>query len=659
MVDSLVSAMPHIVNDTIRARILNKISIYYKDVNTDSALKYTAIGMQLAEKMKWTKGLAVFNMSYGNIFSTKGQRDSSLNRYLLALEIFKKINDSVNQAITYNNLGTIATAKSDFVAAAQYFMNTLQIGKDLKNSFTIGLACENLALVYQYQQDYTKGLDFARQSATAYESIDEQNMLPNPLGLIGTFFLKLKKYDSAYYYYQKSLALYRKSGNKIKEATLLNSLAEYYASQQDFNNAIKYGLEAKKIWDVTEPAFEDAINNTGIIGYYYLQLAKQAQAGKINASTQISASKEKLLQLANTYLEEAVQKSRASINKNSQSEFQNYLAQANVLAGNYKDAYLNYKSYEEIKDSIYSQENKNKIADAMSKFEMDRKNAEIAINKLTIANQRKQRIFFIIGLFLLSVIGGLLYWQSLTQKKTNTTLTVLNNELDEANKVKAKFFGILSHDLRSPVANLINFLQLQKRKPGIMNEGQIAERENKITDSAKSLLDTMEAMLLWSKGQMEHFKPDISAVHVNGLFIYLQKFFADTEGVTFTFSCEDNLIVQTDENYLQTIMRNLTANAIKALQQTFNAQIVWKAWQEQNNICFSITDNGPGASNEQLKALYDETAISGAKHGLGLYIIRDLTKAIGCTITLKPQKQTGTEFVLSVPAIHRNRANPL
>jgi C4-dicarboxylate-specific signal transduction histidine kinase len=147
---------------------------------------------------------------------------------------------------------------------------------------------------------------------------------------------------------------------------------------------------------------------------------------------------------------------------------------------------------------------------------------------------------------------------------------------------------------------------------------------------------------------MEHFKPAISAVDVNSLFAYLQKFFADTTNVTFTFSCEANLVVQTDEQYLQTIMHNLTGNAVKALGQKTNAYIEWKAWQEQNNIYLSITDNGPGVKDEQLKALYDEKTSSGARSGLGLHIIRDLAKAIGCVISLNSQMKTGAEFVLTI-----------
>jgi C4-dicarboxylate-specific signal transduction histidine kinase len=158
----------------------------------------------------------------------------------------------------------------------------------------------------------------------------------------------------------------------------------------------------------------------------------------------------------------------------------------------------------------------------------------------------------------------------------------------------------------------------------------------------------MEAMLLWSKGQMQQLKPQIASVQIDDAFNYLRKYFSDDERIQFSFENDEHLNVQTDENYLKSIMLNLTANAVKALGQTVNPQIHWKAWQESKAINISVRDNGPGASDEQLKALYDEGASSGGRHGLGLHIIRDLAKAIDCTINLKSHGVDGTEFVLSI-----------
>lgn len=636
LVDSELSTLPLVTNDTLKARIYNKTAIFYMDVNTDTALKYADLGMGLANRMNWTRGIAVFNLAYANIFTTRGQLDSAWNRHSRSLDLFIKIKDSFNIAIANNNLGTIAKAKSDFVIATRYFLNTLQMGKDLNNSYLIGLGSENLALVYEYQEDYKKGLDYARQAVAAYRLNDNQDHIPAPLGLIGDIFLRLKKNDSAWYYYSKSLDLARKSGNKIVEATILNYVAEYYSSKEDYSNAIKNGLEAKRIWDVTGPSFEDAINNTGILGNYYLQLARKEPAGH----------QERLLHMATTYLSEAVQKSRAKSNKTAQSEFQFSLAEADALAGDYKGAYDNYKSYQEIKDSVYSQENKNKIAAVMSKLELDKKNAEIALKQATIVNQHREELFLTVGLLLLLAIGGLLYRQGLMRKRTNATLLLLNNHLDEANKVKAKFFGILSHDLRRPVANLVNFLQLQKRRPGLLSEEQVADREKKIIGSANLLLETMEAMLLWSKGQMEHFKPALAPVRVDSLFTNLRKNFPDTEQVALHFSAEGGLHLLTDEHYLQTILYNLTANAFKALEKQADGCIAWKAWQQGDELFLSISDNGPGANDQQLKALYDESAPSGARTGLGLHIIRDLAKAIGCMVNYSAGNSGGAEFIL-------------
>lgn len=252
----------------------------------------------------------------------------------------------------------------------------------------------------------------------------------------------------------------------------------------------------------------------------------------------------------------------------------------------------------------------------------------------------------IAGLGLLLVIGGLLYRQSRTRKRTNTTLLQLNNELDEANKVKAKFFAILSHDLRSPVANLISFLEMQQEEPGIMNAEEAAQHQQYISHSARSLLETMEAMLLWSKGQMENFKPQIHSVPVRDMFAYIQRFFENSGNTRISFNDPGDIKVNTDENYLQTIMHNLTANALKVLKDTPGAVIEWQVKQTGDKTTLSITDNGPGINEEQVKALYDDAAVPNAKTGFGLHLVRDLARAIHCKITMQSQPGAGTTFTL-------------
>ena len=116
--------------------------------------------------------------------------------------------------------------------------------------------------------------------------------------------------------------------------------------------------------------------------------------------------------------------------------------------------------------------------------------------------------------------------------------------------------------------------------------------------------------------------------------------------VIITFDDSGNTQIYTDENYLKTIIRNLTGNAIKALNQVQNPTILWKAWEENNQTFLSITDNGPGGTQGKFKALYDETEVVGIQSGLGLHLIRDLAKAIHCEILVKTKPNQGTSFIL-------------
>ena len=317
-----------------------------------------------------------------------------------------------------------------------------------------------------------------------------------------------------------------------------------------------------------------------------------------------------------------------------------------MLKGDYKNAYYNFKFFKETEDSIYSQENKNKIAATESQREIDKKNSELKINQLALANQQKKMWGLIGGLLLFLIIGFLLYRQVQIKKKNNSILLQLNSELDEANKVKAKFFGILSHDLRNPIARFVTLLDLQTDEPGLFNAAQTAAHKKEISQSAGALLETMEEMLLWSKGQMENFKPQIQKTEVSDLFGYIQKSFISVKGVSFDFINDQTLVLNTDENYLQTIMYNLTANAVKAVNKKPDAKIEWKAFLQNGRTILSITDNGPGISEDYIKILNAPATTVNAKTGFGLHLIRDLAKAINCSITAESTPGKSTVFYL-------------
>lgn len=632
--DSLIHSLANQTNDTIKVKVYNQVGLFYTDINLDSASKYAQLGLNLTRKMKWEKGISVFHTLFGNIYNVKGELDAALQQHEIALSYSVKIKDSVNMATAYSNMGVIANAKGNYVEASKYYILAKNIAEASKNYYLIGVVSDNLALVYQYQQDDVKSLQYAKAALQAFQHTEDPIHKVNPFKCIGDYFKKMGKKDSALYYYQQALQIAEENNNLLKEATVLNVIAEYYADQKDLKNALSTALKAKDIFNEVEPNSEDAIENKGIIGKYYLEMAK------------VNPSSKNLLALAKSYLLETVSKGKELELSLSLARYQYYLTQVYELEGDYKNAYAHFKSYHQLNDSIFSQENKNKIAAIENKRAIEQKNMEIERHQLQFAEQRKNIYLLLFGLGVVAIIGLLFYRLSAIRKQKNSILTELNLQLEKANHTKAKFFAILSHDLRSPIANLINFLNLQKMDNQLLSIEQKAEQEEKIEQSAHSLLEVMEGMLLWSKGQMENFKPEKSEFLVNNLFQHLQNLFAGINTIQFEYKAEEQLKVFSDENYLKTILQNLTQNALNVLKDQPDAKIIWKAWQKRNDVYLSILDNGPGLSEEQILKFKNNHSVSSTKTGLGLYIVKDMAKAIDCNLLIESKAGKGTAFIL-------------
>ena len=330
------------------------------------------------------------------------------------------------------------------------------------------------------------------------------------------------------------------------------------------------------------------------------------------------------------------------------SVLQKLLADTYDGLGNKNLAYYHLSMYTKLQENLLAEKAKKNLAEMEAKYQNNVKKQEIQNKNLQIEVANKQKWYFIGGLLLLAIIGSLLFYQSRNRKKTNEKLQLLNTELDEANKAKTRFFSILNHDLRGPVANLIFFLQLQKESPEMLDEESTKRMQDKTMSGAENLLNSMEDILQWSKSQMDNFKPQPKIIDVNLLFEDTKTHFSSEEKVKISFENKDNIQINTDENYLKTIIRNLTGNAIKALNDIENPTIIWKTWQENSISYLSITDNGKGASVKQFKALYDDKEVVGIKTGLGLHLIRDLAKAIDCEIKVVSKINEGTVIILKL-----------
>ncbi len=635
LIDSLQMELGYTKEDTVKVNILNQLSRqFFLIANYNTALSLGDQSLELAKQIQFKRGTAIAYKNIANVFENLTNYPEALKNHQEELKIRKEIGNKLNIAKTYSDIGHIYFNQGNLPQSLKNRLVALGILEEIGDKVKIAYMHTKIGAIYDINGNRQDALKYYSIAVEFFKEIVKEGTAESSMFLnIGNYYSTTGNFLDAIKYFTEGLIIAENIGDKHMTSAFYNNMGNIYKAQGNYNEALKSYNASLKINEEFNAKSDIAVTYDNI-GQVYLLMNEPKVAKKwLQKGLQLCIENGETEPIRNAY---------------------ENLATVDSALDDYKSAYKHYKLYTLYKDSLINKENTRELTRLEMNYEFKKqqdsihfiKDAEIAIRDATLEANRRQRWFFIGGLLALAVIGGLLYNQSKQRKKNNEKLQQLNEELDNANKIKTRFFSILNHDLRSPVSNLIHYLHLKKENPELLDEETKQRLDQKSIQGAENLLITMEDLLLWSKGQMENFKPQPRNVAVHQLFEDTKKVFSGYQNIRFEYHNSDNLEIFTDENYLKTIIRNLTSNAINVFTSTHNPHIVWKAYEEKEKPVLAITDNGPGADNEKFRALYDETEVIGIKTGLGLHLIRDLAKAIDCKIEVESEKEKGTTFTL-------------
>lgn len=632
-IDSLLAVAATAKKDTTKVNAFNAIAYEYIPMDIEKSNAYAEKSLALAIKINYKKGEADAYNAFGKIHHENYNQKEAIEYYKKAIAIYRTLTDKEKLAKLFYRLGNVHNDMNSYASALESYFSATKIYEQTGDT-------ESAAIVYCQISTIYRGLDDFEKSEKYLDlSTKLLSKSPNTKLLIYNYISYAQLYDrkndieKVEYYARKTYELAVIHGDQNSMGVSQFALGVAQKKKGKFTEAIAYSNKALSIFNEIGN-FMGAANAYNELGICYFEIYK-----KTKDRSYLALSKENYGVSNRLYTEGNLIDGLAD----------NYLAlsKINEIEGNYKQGLENFKQYALYNDSILSASNKETIRNLEDKRTIALRDKELQLGRLENATKEKQKWYLIGGIIMLFTIGILLFFQNRNRRKTNKKLQLLNAELDQANKIKSQFFSILNHDLRSPVANLIHFLHLQKEHPDLIDGDHKIRLENKTINAAENLLDSMEDILEWSKSQMENFKPHPKSFQINSLFDDIRNHFSSAEQVKITFENNEDLRITTDENYLKTIMRNLTGNAIKASENSERPTIHWKVWKENGQLLLSVADNGNGASKEELKALYDDKEVVGIKTGLGLHLIRDLAKAINCEITVHSKAAEGTTFLLA------------
>ncbi|HVM88097.1 MAG TPA: tetratricopeptide repeat protein, partial [Puia sp.] len=303
--------------------------------------------------------------------------------------------NSLQYAKALNNLGKAYLNISAYAEASACFYECKQISERLNEKRLLAETYRNIALISSSNEDLVKSEAENDKSLAIYKELKDipeqaatlRNMAGDYLELVLSMKDTAKNRIKAEQYYNQALQLYEQIKDKKGEAGIyMNQSILCFA---DYQKKIELALLAKKIWDTVYENNNLPTINMGNIGVAYLDIVRYDTLHLTKPSALIPAGSKAKLDLAEKYIDSAIVMGKSKQDAENTAYFTGVLAELQAVKGDYKNAYLNFRAYQTITDSLFSQENKNKIASIESRNEIDKKNQEIEKQKVQVREQKK------------------------------------------------------------------------------------------------------------------------------------------------------------------------------------------------------------------------------------------------------------------------------
>ena len=240
-------------------------------------------------------------------------------------------------------------------------------------------------------------------------------------------------------------------------------------------------------------------------------------------------------------------------------------------------------------------------------------------------------------------------------------LNIAKDEAERARNVKEDFLSSMSHEVRTPLNQVMGFAEAIKLKKDDIPEEvyedaeYIMEASNKLLEIISNILDVnkIETSGIEIKEEKYNFKEEINKItSINSTRV-------NDKSLSLYVDQSDNIpeFLLGDITHIREIVNNILSNAIKYTDE--GRIIVNTSCEIKKDICdikIEITDTGKGMTEKELKNLFTkfnrsedikDSSISGT--GLGLVIVKNLVEELKGTINVESSTEKGTTVTIIIP----------
>lgn len=663
-VDSLRAVLQSQPPDSTRASVLNHLAfeLYRTDPRQTRACVTEAL--ELATRLDLTACVARSHQVFGIYHWTQGDYREALRSHFTALTIYEGLGDSSGLARSYNNIGAVYYSRSLYDEALDYFLRSLNIYERQPITPEIAFIYINIGMIMRLQQNYDQALSYYLKALDFYRQEGYDRDRASALAGIGAVYLDRARYEEAIEYYRKALEIRTATGDRSGIAACMQSIGVVHQRQGRSALALE--------------SLDSALAIAEDLGNRNLLATTHVVMGTVLVQHQ-------RLDEAQRHLEEGLRLAFDIGGRRVAMEACRGLAEVAASRGDFRSALRLHQQYSALSDSIYNAEKTQAIEDMHAKYEAEKLEGEIRQLHLDSEikdeeldrrgdelSRQRMIIYSLAAVFVTIVVFSILLYRQFALNKRNAILLTQQNqqltrqqeilnrqtaELTQLNATKDRFFAIIAHDLRSPLASLLSTTRSLSDCCKGLDSSSLQRYMETINASARRLHRLLENLLQWASAQSGTMHPEIGTVSVFEAVNEVVAVLSDTaeaKGVTLSFSVAPALRVAADANMLRVVVRNLVDNAIKF--SSAGGVVSVTAADSHCGAQITVADRGVGIPAAELGNLFQldrsprtQGTIGEQGSGLGLTLCRDFLEALGGRIWAESAEGQGSAFHVVLP----------
>lgn len=244
--------------------------------------------------------------------------------------------------------------------------------------------------------------------------------------------------------------------------------------------------------------------------------------------------------------------------------------------------------------------------------------------------------------------------------EANLALERRQRELEEANRQKAEFLAVLSHEIRNPlhaVRSSAHVLQVVREEAARTRAVEVIQRQvGRLSALLEDLLDVVRAT---RDIPVQIAAVDLREVVANALETSESFFQAKSQRLETTLPSEP-VMIHGDAGRLEQALVNLLQNASKFSEP--NQAIAIVVEEAHAEVTIRVRDQGAGLDEADMPRMFDLFSQGSANHvndgmGLGLHIVRQIVTRHGGQVEARsPGRGQGSEFVIRLPRVRPGEA---